>query len=143
MLALWLTAGVLGKDEAAPPVDVPSYGGGYGSPSRVWTPEEDERLERALRALDRSVRQARTPRVRQAKLSMAVEAAEQAMVLAPAPVLADLSEVHRLLIDIKAGFLAFPDWRAEIAAMIARAMEAAQIEADEDDEDAMWLLMMA
>jgi hypothetical protein len=99
-------------------------------------------FETALRALDRSVRQARTPRVRQAKLSMAVEAAEQAMVLAPAPVLADLSEVHRLLIDIKAGFLAFPDWRAEIAAMIARAMEAAQIEADEDDEDAMWLLMM-
>jgi hypothetical protein len=103
----------------------------------------DERLDSALRSLDRAVRQARTPRVRQSKLAMAAAAAEAVLSIAPAEMRPAMEEVHRLVIDIRSGMLPFADWRMPLAGLIGAAMETAGVEPDEDDEDAIWLLMMA
>jgi hypothetical protein len=145
MIALWLASGVLSATSSA--AIIPPSFNGYGVPHK-WSDDDDARLGVALRALDRSVKQARTPRVRQSKLAMAAQEAEKAIAVlsgvdAALPAMADLTDVHRLLIDIKAGFLAYADWRQHMADAIARAMLALQIEADEDEEDAIWLLMMA
>jgi Mg2+/Co2+ transporter CorC len=151
MLAIWLTAGVLAQAGEAPPPPpvVPGIGGyaGLQSPFRL-TPDEDERLERALQAADRAIRQARTPRVRRAKLGMAVKATEDALAIIGSvdralPVMADLSEVHRILIDVRAGLLAFADQREALQAMVRDVMAAAAIEAESDEEEAFILLLLA
>lgn len=150
MLVLWLTAGVLARAGEAPPEPPITAGvGGYGglSPSRRLTKDEDDALERALRDLDRTVRQARTPRVRKAKIGMAVEAADRALSIAsrsplPEIVAVDLADVRAMLAEIQAGIVAFADARESLQTMVRAVMLAAAVEAEEDEE-AIWLLMMA
>jgi hypothetical protein len=140
-----------GAGEVGGAVDPPVvYAGGYGvSPQRRLTPEEDAALDRALFGLEDSIRKARTPRVRRAKLRQAERHAESvASILAnimpePPPAL-DLSEVRLTLNAILAGHSSFPDWRMQLLDMVnAARIEAELLRQTEDLELAMFMLLVS
>lgn len=99
-------------------------------------------LEPVLRDMERAIRQARTPRVRQTKLAHAIEATDGAIALLPPADSLDLVELRDVLANVRSGALSYPEWREALTGMAVAIMERHGVDT-EDDEDAIWLLMAA
>jgi stage V sporulation protein SpoVS len=151
MLAIWLASGVIARVEAITPP--PATGGAWGYSSnwsgvlRKLSTDEEDRLDRALDSLERNIRQARTPRVRSAKIAQAETAiAEAREIVAPAgvdlPAFADLTELSLTLRQIAAGMLEYPDWRIVMLDMVRSAREEAEAFRAQEDEDVISLLLL-